>query len=137
MAVDPVLVENTRAWLTRAIDDLNVADHDLKANPPFVRAALFHCQQAVEKALKGFLTWHDRPFRKTHDLGRLGDQCAEVDGGLGPIVEPAIPLTRGAWEFRYPGEMREPTVEESQEALALARQVVSAILDRLPAAVRP
>jgi len=43
----------------------------LKASLPFLEDALFHCQQAVEKALKGFLTWHDRPFEKTHDLGAV------------------------------------------------------------------
>jgi HEPN domain-containing protein len=61
---------DTRAWLARARDDIRGADIDLAAAPPLLGDAAFHCQQAVEKALKAFLTWHDRPFRKTHDLGR-------------------------------------------------------------------
>ena len=67
---------NTRAWLVRALDDLGTA-RDLLALPtPRLRSVVFHCQQAAEKALKSFLTWHDRPFGKTHDLRALGRQCA-------------------------------------------------------------
>lgn len=50
----------------RAQEDLRGAEIDLAAAPPLLGDATFHCQQAVEKALKGFLTWHDRVFRKTH-----------------------------------------------------------------------
>ena len=41
--------------------------------PPLPREALYHCQQAAEKALKGFLAFHDHPFRRTHDLRELGE----------------------------------------------------------------
>ena len=55
MEPDPVLVSNTREWLLRAKEDLDNAQHDLMATPPFVRDALFHCQQVVEKAMKALL----------------------------------------------------------------------------------
>ena len=64
MEPDLVLVSNTREWLLRAKEDLDNAQHDLMATPPFVRDALFHCQQVVEKAMKDILTWHDSAFRK-------------------------------------------------------------------------
>ena len=41
MEPDPVLVSNTREWLLRAKEDLDNAQHDLMATPPFVRGALF------------------------------------------------------------------------------------------------
>ncbi len=69
-------LEDTRAWLRYAAEDLQVAERVLANAPPFVRHALFHSQQAAEKALKAFLTWHDHPFRKTHDLKVLGKLCA-------------------------------------------------------------
>ena len=137
MPLDPILVRNTREWLVRATDDLGVAEHDLKSATPFVRAALFHCQQAAEKALKGFLTWHDRPFEKTHDLREVGSLCAELDSSLEPLLKTAAALTQYAWKFRYPGGVPEPMPEEAQQSLALARQVLDAILERLPAEVRP
>src|SRR3990167_8195952 len=100
---DPIRAADTRAWLARALDDLRCADIDLAATPPLLGDTTFHCQQAVEKALKAFLTWHDRPFRKTHDLVELGGQCVAIDASLEPLLQPAAPLTEYAWRYRYPG----------------------------------
>lgn len=62
-------------------------------------------------------------------------------GGSGPslqsLVDRAVPLTEYAWRFRYPGEPVEPSREEAQEALLLAREVFDAIIGRLPTEVRP
>ncbi len=89
MPLDPVRAADTRAWLEKAVMDLRSAEADLAINPPILGDALFHCQQAVEKALKAFLTWHDRPFRKTHDLVELGGRCVEVDSGLEALLRSA------------------------------------------------
>jgi hypothetical protein len=40
--------------------------------------AVFHCRQAAEKAMKGFLARHDVPFRKTHDLEEIGEACWQL-----------------------------------------------------------
>ena len=58
MAHDPVLVENAAAWLRKAWQDLRRVERCLTDEPPDVEDALFHCQQAAEKALKAFLIWH-------------------------------------------------------------------------------
>ncbi|HAM58872.1 MAG TPA: DNA-binding protein [Candidatus Rokubacteria bacterium] len=137
MPPDPIRAADTRAWLARALDDLRGADIDLAATPPLLGDATFHCQQAVEKALKAFLTWHDRPFRKTHDLVELGAQCVAIDASLEPLLQPAAPLTEYAWRYRYPGEPAEPTEAEVGSGLARARSAVAAILDRLPSDARP
>ena len=46
-------------------------------------------------------------------------------------------LTDYAWKFRYPGAPYEPTVEEAQEVLALAREAVEAVSSRVPEQARP
>src|SRR5437016_4695545 len=102
MAHDPVLVENTSAWLTKVAHDLRGAEIDLAAAPPLLGDLAFHCQQAIEKAFKAYLTWHDTPFRKTHDLHEVADQCAGIDPTLLPFVNRVTPLTEYAWRFRYP-----------------------------------
>jgi hypothetical protein len=53
-----------------------------RAEPALVRGAVFHAQQAAEKAWKAFLAAHERPFRKTHDLDELGSAAAEGDATL-------------------------------------------------------
>jgi len=62
----------------------------LVAEPPAPEDALYHCRQAAEKALKGFLVWHDQPFPKTHDLGKLGKQAIVLDHTLEPLVEAVV-----------------------------------------------
>jgi HEPN domain-containing protein len=136
MPPDPVRVADTRAWLEKAEQDLRSAKADLAVEPPILGDAVFHCQQAVEKTLKAFLTWHDRPFRKTHDLGELGGSCVALDVELEPLLRQAAPLTEYAWKFRYPGDLSFPTAAECEAALTLALQVVRTISDRLPPEAR-
>jgi HEPN domain-containing protein len=132
MLHDPIRAADTRAWLAKAEMDLKNAAHELTATPPFTADAVFHAQQAAEKALKGFLTWHDVPFRKTHDLAEIGHQCAAVDRSLEPLLMRAAVLTQYAWKFRYPGEPAEPSREEAEISIALARQVYEAIVLLVP-----
>ena len=69
MAVDPELIDETRAWLKKAANDLRAAEELQAASPPLLDEAVFHCQQAAEKVLKGFLAWNSRTFRKDAQLG--------------------------------------------------------------------
>jgi len=98
---------------------------------------LFHCQQAVEKALKAFLAAHEVPFRKTHDLDELAIACGRIDPGLDREADAARELTAFAWEFRYPGESEEPSRQEAEEALVIAGRVFQAVLRRLPTEAHP
>lgn len=126
-----------KKWFVIVGEDLRCAAIDLDADPPALGDALFHCQQAIEKALKGFLTWHGQPFRRVHDLHELGEQCVAIDAGLGRLLVSASSLTKFQVMYRYPFEEPEPTPVEARRALAVAREVVEAILSRLPAEVRP
>lgn len=99
MELDPVRIENTAAWLRKASQDLRRIDRCLADEPPDIEDALFHCQQAAEKSLKAFLTWHDLPFRKTHDLNALGGQCKDLDSTLTSIVDQSDDLTPYAWSY--------------------------------------
>jgi HEPN domain-containing protein len=58
-------------WLQVAASDQRAVRLCLSANPPLCDVATFHCQQAAEKLLKGFLVRAGADFRKTHDLDAL------------------------------------------------------------------
>jgi HEPN domain-containing protein len=137
MSDDPTRVADTRAWLSKAEQDLRAAEFELTAKPPLTADIVFHCQQVAEKALKGFLTWHDLPFRKTHNLVEIGQQCADLDPELEPLLRRAATLTEYAWKFRYPGEPEQPAHQEAEEALGIAREVFDTVLARLPNETRP
>ena len=117
--------------------DLRRVEILLAATPADVEGALFHCQQAAEKALKAFLTWHDVRFRRIHDLEEIGKQCVQVDQTLGPLMARAETLSEYATRFRYPGAHYEPSLEEARDVVALARAVMEAIVTRLPRDARP
>ena len=125
-------IAETRPWFEKARVDLQSAEKLLEDGSALTASAVFHCQQAAEKALKGFLSWHERPFGRTHDLARLGRECVTLDGTLESVCRRGDILTVYAWRFRYPGEPEEPTVEEARAAVALAREVYDAALARLP-----
>src|ERR1017187_2012106 len=75
----------TREWLAKAYEDL--ASARVLIGSGHIANALFFCQQAAEKSLKAFLTWHERAFRRTHDLEELGEACRAIDGTLAPLLE--------------------------------------------------
>jgi len=85
MAPDPTRTADTKAWLTKVVHGLRRGDILLGVEHPDVEGALFHCQQAAEKAFKAFLTWHDVPFRRLHELDVIGGHCIDVDPALKDI----------------------------------------------------
>jgi len=85
--------------------------------------ALFHAQQAAEKALKAVMCRLGLEFRRTHDLEELAAQVA--DACVTPPVEEALlrRLTPYAVEYRYDDEP--PKLLEPESAAA----IVTALLD--------
>jgi len=135
MPHDPALLAEVRAWVSKAGKDLATAEYELQADPPFTDDIVFHAQQAAEKSLKAFLSWHRIPFRKTHNLVELGEACCQIDQGLEPLLRRAAPLTEYAWKFRYPGDPEEAGRDEATSALTMAREVFDAVRKRLPSEV--
>ena len=132
MTPDEVVVVETRRWLRKVERDLLAVQAAMGFDPPLLDDAAYHCQQAVEKVFKAFLVWHGRSFRKTHVLAETGMYCAEIDPSLLLIVERVRPMSDYSSAFRYPGERDEPTLQEAQRALTIAREVVAAVMDRIP-----
>jgi HEPN domain-containing protein len=137
MPPDPELVAETRAWLVKASNDLRAAKALSAISPPLLDEAAFHCQQAAEKTLKGFLAWNGCTFRKTHNLEEIGEQSLAINPALREMIDQAVPLSEYAWKFRYPGDPCQPTPDEVAEATAIARGLLEAVLQLLPPAVHP
>jgi HEPN domain-containing protein len=55
-------------WLKKAQRDLSAAQKLAQELPDI---AIYHCQQAAEKALKGFLVFHDTDPGDTHNISTL------------------------------------------------------------------
>lgn len=120
MTTEQLRRDEAGRWLTAAAKDLNAA-RLLAAEES--TASVFHSQQAAEKSAKAFLTFHNVPFRRTHDIQELGRQCVELDPALGAVLMEADFLTDYAVVFRYPDAPREPGQEEAEGALETARRL--------------
>lgn len=53
------------AWLAKADRELASARRLLDGNPPYLDTAVYHCQQAAEKALKALLTAIETRYPRT------------------------------------------------------------------------
>lgn len=119
-------------WVRRADDDLALADLALDASPPVPWGAAFHAQQAAEKLLKALLTHHRVEFEKVHSIDYLVELGLEVAPELSELRDRATALTDFAVEPRYPLPRHEVTHDEAAEAIAIAREVRTFVLTRLP-----
>ena len=124
-----------KGWFAKAESDLAGA-RALLAGPGPYDTACFHCQQAAEKYIKGFLAWRGHPFPFTHDLDELARLCDLTEPGLNLHQPDVASLTDYAVKLRYDNQFW-PSQEDTAEALAVAQRVRAAILALLDPSLRP
>jgi HEPN domain-containing protein len=112
-------------WFQKAENDLLNVENNLRAERYAGDTVCFHCQQAAEKYLKGFLAWHRIPFLKTHDLLELLKQVKGPAGASADDLSPHLALLdQHSVSTRYPQEYEEPLDEqEVREAVSAAYTV--------------
>ncbi len=93
--------------------------------------ACFHAQQAAEKYLKAFLTYHAVSFPYTHNLAELTELCAGIDEEFQILKPRAAPLTTYAVRLRY-DDLLWPSREDTDEECSLVSEVERMVLRRLP-----
>ncbi len=137
--MDDAKSELVRTWLIKARNDLGSAKKLAHGSDAYYDTAIYHCQQAAEKALKAFLVYHDIEFEKVHNLTMLVGFCLEIDPEFNNYLDAAAILTPYATSYRYPNELFELEPEERQieEALELAEQIFNFVVNRMPADVCP
>lgn len=120
-------------WCIKAESDLKAVSQLLKAENPPTDIICFHCQQAVEKYLKAFLTHHNIQVKRTHDIEFLLDLCAEQDKEFLNLLEKekAAQLTEFAVEVRYPEEFYIPTLDEAKEYFSIALKIKEFVSQKL------
>lgn len=137
MPAEDARADLTRQWLIIANQDMRMATLAARADDELRGIGAFHAQQAAEKALKGFLAWHDAPFRRTHDLVELVEQCADLDPTFASLRGFAAFLTRFAEDSLYPGTGSAPDEQDADGALRHGREVMLFVHAQLPVDVLP
>jgi len=110
-------------WFRLADLDFAAAEHLCGMRPQPLNIICYHCEQAAEKYLKGYLVYNgvfDPP--KTHDLGILCEMCSEYEESFKEIKRACNVLTVYGVQMRYPHEV-EISEYDMQKALEYAAQI--------------
>lgn len=125
--------EESLRWLTQAKDEFQDAD-DLRKRKRFY-LALFHFQQAAEKALKAYLYLKVKSIEVfyTHSIDDLLEMTVDVDSNFKEVAQ-AKKLDRYYIPTRYPNGLPggvpsryfdDP--KEAKEAMELAKRVIELV----------
>ena len=105
----------------KAIEDLWVADLVWKVSP---NIAVWHCTQATEKMLKGFLQCHNKEFENDHRLDDLLDLIAPVVQLQEETIKYILYLNGFGTGLRYKHMKTDPTVEEAKTVIARTKLIL-------------
>jgi HEPN domain-containing protein len=129
--------ELVRNWLVKAHHDLATARKAASEPDPYLDTAIYHCQQAAEKAMKGFLAFHDQPLQRTHDIELLLNLATAFEPRFADWLDASERLTRYATQYRYPADVMEPDPDEFDQALLDADGLYHFVLSLLPTDLGP
>lgn len=88
----------------------------------------FHCQQAIEKYLKGFLTITTGELQEGHNLVKLCKKAIAYDKALGEFIKDMAFVNTYYIETRYPAE--DPLLinkEDAEECIKIAMKVIGGV----------
>jgi HEPN domain-containing protein len=91
-------------WLEHANEDIEAAAK-LVATGSTLNAAAFHCQQCIEKALKGYILFKTHQHVDGHNLTWLCQQAMKIDKRFTEWLDESVALNRYYIETRYPADI--------------------------------
>ena len=95
-------IEDAAEWIKIADNDFDSAKLLNESIRKHYEIICYHCAQAVEKYLKGYLICNDVLLEKTHDLLFLNKLCIKKDKSFENIIVECGFLNRFANDIRYP-----------------------------------
>ncbi|MBI4603402.1 MAG: HEPN domain-containing protein [Planctomycetes bacterium] len=137
--MDEATRELVRGWLTKARHDLDTAGQIAALPDGHLDIAIYHCQQAAEKAVKAYLAFRDHVIERTHDVERLVSAATAYEPAYAAWVAAGALLTPYGTAYRYPGEAAtpEPARTEFDEALREAQALFQFTLSLIPGEAHP
>ena len=129
--------EEVQAWLFKTKHDLAAARRLGAKRAPLLDVAVYHCQQAAEKAIKNFLVFNVHTPPKTHDIGALSKIAARFAPIYASLANAADRLTQYATGFRYPAQLLEPSRADYEQAIADAAEFMRVTLSVIPRKAHP
>jgi len=118
-------IKDVLEWIQIADDDIYSAQLLNEASRKPYEIICYHCAQATEKYLKGYLDYNDITAPKTHNLLLLHELCVEKDTIFEDIRTECSLLNRFTSEIRYPHriEIKEEDVKYSLNAVERIKNI--------------
>lgn len=118
-------------WLDRAAEDI-IAAELLMTDDRCYHSSLFHCQQAIEKALKSYLLLRTHLLMDGHSLVWLCKQAMKYDRRFEQWLDESAILNRCYIETRYPTDIPfEVTYQRVKTSNAMARDMYVFICEQV------
>jgi len=117
------MADDCKSWLDRAKSSLAMSKNKFDKRI-FYEDLCFQAQQAVEKALKGLLIFHNIEPEKTHNLVSLIKELSKHITVPKEISETVI-LNDYAVQTRYPGNYTSVEEEEYNQAVKVAEECIN------------
>ncbi len=121
-----------KQWIESGDHDLGTAQVTFLYLPSYRDTITFHCQQAAEKYLKGFLLFLETPFQKKHSLNYLLGLISSKIEIPEDIYENATLLEDFAVEVRYPDtsiDLLDIDIQQSIDIAKLIRKFTLSCMD--------
>ncbi|MCK9479783.1 MAG: HEPN domain-containing protein [Firmicutes bacterium] len=119
---------------TRHLDWYDKAEKDLKGAQILFRykgdnsLVAFHCQQAIEKAFKGYILKYSQQLIEGHSLTYLCKQASKFDEKVNSFLKDCAFVNQFYIETRYPADLpTETSGEDAQECIKVAEKVINHI----------
>ena len=116
-------------WLALAELDYKSAKSLFKDD--LFSTSTFHCQQAAEKYLKGYLCFKGEQITKTHDLVKSLEQCMKFDKDFQKLYSAIRALNPFATRSRYPSEFDIPDLNDAKLAIKQAESVMNFVMKKI------
>ena len=123
--------EIIKKWIEKGDHDLGTAMITHKYIPKYKDTIAFHCQQSVEKYLKGYVFYLGLPIRRTHDLIFLIEQIDEKEKITKKWFDAALELQDFAVEIRYTDQIIELSDKDIETAINISKEFRSMVLEKL------
>jgi HEPN domain-containing protein len=122
--------KTTQEWFAKARSDLHLTEFLYETSGErFLSQIAFHCQQSVEKSIKGYLNHFSKKFRKTHDIAELLLVVKTFNPELASQLKQCVILTDYTIVYRYPDAEIEPLSSiKVREARDLAKSTYETLI---------
>ena len=114
-------IDIVRQWIEKADHDLGTAQVTYLYIPEYRDTVAFHCQQAVEKYLKGYLFFLEIPFKRIHSLNYCLSLLSQQVDISNELFDSATLLEDFAVEIRYPDASVDLSDEDILQAFSIVK----------------